>query len=238
MKISHPARGITLIESDYGVQIEWNNVHNVRVTVQARYLSRTSGLCGTFNRDRGDDFLTPNGTIAGNAVDFGNSWKTDLDCEDATFVDHPCKTNPDRNATARANCSALQNSPFDACASYINPDSEGYIGDCEYDVCACDDHPTVCVCQAIEAYVDDCSSRGVRINWLNNPRYRQCSEYDYIYINKNAFIPSPVASLLCKMTEKLAVQYFYLWYINNGQYACLIKAGLFTDPIGSLALFS
>ncbi|XP_028410753.1 uncharacterized protein LOC114533436 isoform X5 [Dendronephthya gigantea] len=175
VNISNPTRGITLIESDYGVEVMWNNVHNVRITVQARYLSRTSGLCGTFNRYRGDDFLTPNGTLANNAIDFGNSWKTNLDCEDAIFVDHPCKTNPDRNVTARANCSALRNAPFDACASYINPDSEGYIEDCEYDVCACDDHPTVCVCQAIEAYVGNCASRGVIINWLNHPRYRQCS---------------------------------------------------------------
>ncbi|XP_028416064.1 IgGFc-binding protein-like, partial [Dendronephthya gigantea] len=175
VKISQPRSGITLVESDYGVEVEWNNVHNVRVTVFGRYLNRTSGLCGTYNRYGGDDLLMSNGTIADNEVEFGNSWKTDPDCEDATFVDHPCTTNPDRNATARANCSALRDSPFDKCSSYINPDSEGYISDCEYDVCACDDHPTLCLCQAIEAYVDDCASYGVNITWLSYPQYQQCT---------------------------------------------------------------
>ncbi|XP_028410565.1 uncharacterized protein LOC114533262 [Dendronephthya gigantea] len=175
VKISQPRSGITLVESDYGVEVEWNNVHNVRVTVFGRYLNRTSGLCGTYNRYRGDDFLMSNGTTTDNEVEFGNSWKTDPSCEDATFVDHPCTTNPDRNATARANCSALRDSPFDKCSSYINPDAEGYISDCEYDVCACDDHPTVCLCQAIEAYVDDCASYGVNITWLSYPQYQQCT---------------------------------------------------------------
>ncbi|XP_028410567.1 kielin/chordin-like protein [Dendronephthya gigantea] len=55
VKISQPRSGITLVESDYGVEVEWNNVHNVRVTVFGRYLNRTSGLCGTYNRYRGDD---------------------------------------------------------------------------------------------------------------------------------------------------------------------------------------
>ena len=166
----------TLIESDYGVNVEWNNVHNVRVTVFGRYLNKMSGLCGTFNRNPGDDFLARNGTTVGNAVDFGNSWKTDPDCDDATDLPHPCEAIPEREATARVNCSALSTSPFSVCASKINPASEGYIEDCSYDVCACKNDPTVCLCQAIEAYVSDCAASGVGIDWLNYPRYQQCSK--------------------------------------------------------------
>ena len=172
--ITQPKNGVTLVESDYGVTVEWNNVHNVRVTVLGRYLNRTSGLCGTFNRNSGDDFFARNGTTLDNPIDFGNSWKTDPDCEDATDVEHPCDTYPERNATAVANCSALLTSPFDNCVGKIDPESEGYIEDCEYDVCGCDDDPTVCLCQAIEAYVSDCASEGVGIDWLNDTRYQQC----------------------------------------------------------------
>ena len=174
MNISMPKPGVSLVESVYGVTVEWNNVHNVRVSVLGRHLNRTSGLCGTFNRNSGDDFLAQNGTTLDNAVDFGNSWKTDPSCEDATDVEHPCVKYPSRNASAVANCSALLTSPFSSCSSKIDPEMEGYIEDCEYDVCACDDDPTVCLCQAIEAYVSDCAYKDVAINWLMDPRYRQC----------------------------------------------------------------
>ena len=184
--ITEPSNRVTLIESDYGVEVEWNNVRNVRVTVLGRYLNRTSGLCGTFNGNPGDDFLARNGTTVDNAVTFGNSWKTEPDCDDATDVEHPCVTHSDRNATAIANCSALLFSPFDSCTSQINARSEGYITDCEYDVCACGDDPIVCLCQAIEAYVSDCNSTGVDIGWLSDPRYQQCGKYDHIVTSTSA----------------------------------------------------
>lgn len=155
-------------------------MYNVRVTVFGRYFNQTCGLCGTFNRNRYDDFLARDGTTAFNAVDFGNSWKTDPACEDAVGVEHPCVTYPERNASAVHNCSALRTSPFEKCRSKISPDAQGYIEDCEYDVCGCVDDFTVCYCQAITAYVSDCSAAGVTIDWLSDPRFRQCGTSSYI----------------------------------------------------------
>ena len=168
------------MESD-GIRVEWNNVHNVRVTVFGRYLNRTCGLCGTFNRNPNDDFTVQDGGTAVNAIDFGNSWKYgNSTCEDAVDITNPCEGNVARNATATSNCSALLSSPFDSCAAEVHPVSEGYIADCEYDVCACGDDSTVCLCQAIEAYVTDCASKDVHIDWLRDPRYRQCSKCYFI----------------------------------------------------------
>ena len=161
---------ITWVQGD-GIKVEWNNVHNVRVTVFGRYLNRTCGLCGTFNRNPNDDFLAQNGATLDNAVDFGNSWKTDPDCENATDLVHPCITYPDRNATAVANCSALRTSLFENCTG-ISP--ERYIDDCEYDICGCGGDHAVCFCQAVDAYVIDCAATGVTIDWLSDPRFQQC----------------------------------------------------------------
>ena len=165
-----------MVQSDYGVTVEWNNVRNVRVAVLGRHLNKTTGLCGTFNRNSNDDFLTENGTIINNAIEFGDSWKTDPNCENAPHDEHPCQVYSDRNATAVANCSALSSSLFDMCSSRINAVSKGYVEDCEYDVCACEDNPIVCLCQAIEAYVSDCNATGVNINWLSDARYQLCSK--------------------------------------------------------------
>ena len=175
MNVTAPSNGETLVESDYGVEIEWNNVHNVRVTCLGRHLNRTSGLCGIFNRNPDDDFTTPNGTTVDDVLDFGNSWKVDPGCENAPNVSHPCDANPGIDP---GNCSDLLGAPFKACASYVNATEEGYIEDCEYDVCACDEDPTVCLCQAIEAYVADCASEGVNITWKNDPRYQRCGKDD------------------------------------------------------------
>ena len=174
VNITEPSRGVTLVESDYGVNVQWNNVRNVRVTVLGRHLNKTSGLCGKFNRYAGDDFMMRGGRTADNAVDFGNSWKTDSLCDNATDVIHPCLTYPERNSTATDNCSALMYSPFNACR--IDVISEGYIRDCEYDVCACHDDSAVCLCQAIEAYVSACNATGVNIDWLSDRRYQDCGE--------------------------------------------------------------
>ena len=177
MRVSNPSTRVTLVKSDYGVTVEWNNVHNVRVVLLGRYLNKTSGLCGTFNQNPHDDFLTANGTVVNNAAEFGDSWKTDPECEKAPDDEHPCEMYPERNTTAVANCSALSDYPFDMCSNKINAVLEGYVEDCEYDVCACNDDPIVCLCQAIEAYVYDCNATGVNIDWLSDPRYQQCSKY-------------------------------------------------------------
>ena len=176
VNISNSNTGATLVETDYGVTVEWNNVRNVRVTILGRYFNKTKGLCGTFNRNGNDDFLTENGTIISNAIEFGDSWKTDPNCENAPDDEHPCQVYSDKNASAMTDCSALSSSPFDMCSSKINAASEGYVEDCEYDVCACDDDRIVCLCQAIEAYVSDCNAAGVNIDWLSDPRYQDCGK--------------------------------------------------------------
>ena len=171
--------GVTRVEG-YGIRVEWNNVYNVKVTVYGRYLNKTCGLCGTFNRNAADDFLARNGTTLESAVDFGNSWKCDPSCENAVDIVHPCITYPERNASAVSNCSVLTTSLFENCTSEIYP--EGYINDCEYDVCGCGDYPIVCYCQAIESYVSDCSAIGVNIDWLSDPRFEQCGMSDILLI--------------------------------------------------------
>ena len=162
--------------SRYGVKVNWNNVYNVRITVLGRYLNRTSGLCGTYNGNRNDDFLTSFNTTETNVTTFGNSWKTDPSCENAIEVEHPCITNSDRAAIAKINCSALLRYPFWSCNETVNA-TEGFVQDCEYDMCACENNPTACLCESFQAYAAECTSRGVTINWKNESGFEQCSKF-------------------------------------------------------------
>ena len=170
--------GTTLITSNYGVKVTWNNVYNVRVTVLGRYLNKTSGLCGTFNHDKSDDFLTSYNTTETkqNVVKFGNSWKTDPSCENATEVENPCITNRDRKEIAKMNCSALLKYPFWVCNGTVNATEEGYVQDCEYDMCACVINPVACLCQSFDAYAAECKGAGSTINWRNLTEFQQCGK--------------------------------------------------------------
>lgn len=172
-----------MVTSNYGVTIQWNNVYNVRVTLGSHYMNRTIGLCGTYNENEDDDLRTSYGAIATSPVEFGNSWKIDPNCENATNVTNPCDISPERKLIAQANCSALHNAPFNVCASFINV--AGYIADCEYDMCSCERDPVVCYCQALAAYADDCAS-SIRILWKNMDEFAVCGKSQPHYLSSCA----------------------------------------------------
>ena len=46
------------------------------VRVSSNYANRVTGMCGNFNTDPSDDKVFPNGTLAQNDNDFGDSWKS------------------------------------------------------------------------------------------------------------------------------------------------------------------
>ena len=188
--ITKPSNSKTIVTSNYGVTVEWNNVYNVRVTVLGRYRNRTSGLCGTYNGIKNDDFLTSYNTTETkqNVVKFGNSWKTDPSCENATDVQDPCTTYPVRAEIAKMNCSALLKYPFSACSGTVNATEEGYVQDCEYDMCACVRNPTACLCESFESYATECKYNGVTINWRNMAQFAQCSKF-YFTFNIICFEP-------------------------------------------------
>jgi hypothetical protein len=165
----------TRVDTSFGVYISWNNVYNVEIDVLGRYLDSISGLCGTFNEDSSDDFLTSGNVTTSNVTEFGNSWKTDPTCGDAPTFENPCDTDPARAAIAKSNCSALHQAPFWICNGTVNATEENFIADCEYDMCACDSNPVACLCQIFEAYASACFAENVNIDWIGD--FPQCSEY-------------------------------------------------------------
>lgn len=59
-------------------------------------------MCGNFNGDRGDDFLSPAGLVESLVEDFGNAWKLHPDCPDLRKQHaDPCSRNPRQGERAR-----------------------------------------------------------------------------------------------------------------------------------------
>ncbi|NXG18814.1 VWF factor, partial [Grallaria varia] len=72
------------------------------------------GLCGNYNGNQGDDFLTPSGMVEPFLEDFGNSWKLNADCRDLLKQDSdPCNLNPRLAKYAEDSCSILLSPAFE-----------------------------------------------------------------------------------------------------------------------------
>ena len=125
-----------------GVTLRWDCRNSVTVTVPGRFKEGTCGLCGNNNGNPADDVINP--------------------------ADYPCVP-PPGNCIANADttsivgkCNSLKEAPFIACNDVVDP--TGFIEDCQYDACRCED-PMQCVCNSVAAYSQSCSRNAVVLDW-------------------------------------------------------------------------
>ncbi|XP_078685484.1 alpha-tectorin-like [Branchiostoma floridae x Branchiostoma belcheri] len=74
VRVRQVGRYVTM-EADFGLRVSFDGVHRVQVVLPSTYTGATCGICGNYNRDTADDYLTPDGILAGNVIDFGDSWR-------------------------------------------------------------------------------------------------------------------------------------------------------------------
>lgn len=83
-------------------------------------LGRTCGLCGNFNGDRNDDFMSPQMLPETLPNNFGDSWKIDSSCPDAVSPRNPCATNKHREPWAHKMCSVIRGDVFKPCHDVVS----------------------------------------------------------------------------------------------------------------------
>ena len=158
---------LTHLTLDNGLKVTWDGYLRLYVTLDSSYGGKTCGLCGNFNHDQRDDFLNRENIVDTNAISFGNSWKTDSVCEDASYKEkNPCEIYVQRASDASTKCGILRQEPFRQCHHSVDPE-DGYIKNCEADVCGCVD-ARACYCSAIADYAYQCARHGVVVEWRNN----------------------------------------------------------------------
>ena len=191
--VRHGGRKV-VVSTDIGLQIQYDGVYNVFITVNGRYAGKIQGLCGTFTENTTDDFTKPDNQVITNSEEFGNSWNVDKACPAIAPPPDPCKNVGAVAQLAKRNCSVLKQLPFSACNKRIKVDS-GFIQDCEYDVCACIKHPLTCLCEQYDAYVTTCSLAGVNIQWRQLEKFRKCRKCS-LFLNN------------CKKQQKVMIKKF------------------------------
>lgn len=163
------------IETDIGFTLQYDGVYNVFVTISARYKRRTAGLCGNYNGNIHDEFIDVNMKKINNILHFAESWKVDRSCPNSPQPGNPCLTATKVAQEAKKKCQLLKQQPFAKCHNSVYQDSD-FITNCEFDVCACNNYPSSCLCEEFAAYATSCSLVGVPINWKNLPQFAECSK--------------------------------------------------------------
>ncbi|XP_011835543.1 PREDICTED: IgGFc-binding protein-like [Mandrillus leucophaeus] len=159
-----------VIETDFGLRVAYDLVYYVRVTIPGNYYQLMCGLCGNYNGDPKDDFQKPNGSQAGNANDFGNSWEESVPgspclppptCPPGSEGCDTSKCPPEQEKKYQKEefCGLLSSptGPLASCHKLVDP--QGPLQDCVFDLCLGGGNLSI-LCSNIHAYVSACQAAG------------------------------------------------------------------------------
>uniref|UniRef100_A0A673GBP2 von Willebrand factor n=1 Tax=Sinocyclocheilus rhinocerous TaxID=307959 RepID=A0A673GBP2_9TELE len=172
---------LSSVRLHYGddLHLDWDGRGRVLLRLNPAYAGKTCGLCGNYNGNQGDDFLTVGGLVETRVEGFGNAWKMNADCDNVQLQpSDPCILNPKRVRFAEEACAVLLSVKFVPCHYVVNP--EPYVKNCRYDVCSCADGQ-VCLCDAVRSYAAACAAKGVLINWRGHGYCELTCPDDQVY---------------------------------------------------------
>ncbi|KAE8607116.1 hypothetical protein XENTR_v10011023 [Xenopus tropicalis] len=153
-----------VIEAANGLVLVWDKKTTIYIKLAPDFQGTTCGLCGNYDVNAENDFLTRSMSEVGDVNEFGNSWKLSPSCQDAMAVKEPCSTNPYRKAWSQKQCSIITGPTFSSCHALVNP--VNYYEACVNDACACDTGGDCeCTCTAVAAYAQACSEAGECVQW-------------------------------------------------------------------------
>uniref|UniRef100_A0A8C9SUE5 von Willebrand factor n=1 Tax=Scleropages formosus TaxID=113540 RepID=A0A8C9SUE5_SCLFO len=168
LRIQKTVMSSVRLSYDQDFQLDWDGRGKVLLKLGPTFIGKTCGLCGNYNGNQGDDFLTPAGLVETQATGFGNSWKMNGACDNVVKQDpDPCVLNPKRVRFAEESCSVLLSVQFEPCHLEVNPSP--FLRNCRYDVCSCADGQE-CLCSAVASYAAVCAGKGVLVNW-RSPKF-------------------------------------------------------------------
>uniref|UniRef100_A0AAV2KQQ7 VWFD domain-containing protein n=1 Tax=Knipowitschia caucasica TaxID=637954 RepID=A0AAV2KQQ7_KNICA len=159
----------TQLKTEIGLRILYDGQGGrIYLQIENYWRGLTLGLCGTFNGNLRDDFLSPSGMIEGTPQLHSNAWKVSSACVapvNIPIID-PCEMNQ-HNVYYANQCEVLVGTVFAACHGHISPSV--YQQQCRYQACRCGGS---CLCTILAHYAYLCSKHGADINF--RPHVSEC----------------------------------------------------------------
>lgn len=173
--IFQPSSYHIVVNTVFGLrlQVQLVPIMQLFVTLDQSAKGQVQGLCGNFNGQENDDFMTSGGLVEATGAGFANTWKAQSSCHDKLdWLDDPCSLNIESANYAEHWCSLLKRSetPFARC--HLTVDPTDYYKRCKYDTCNCQNNED-CMCAALSSYAHACAAKGVMLwGW----RERVCNK--------------------------------------------------------------
>ncbi|XP_029432079.1 IgGFc-binding protein-like [Rhinatrema bivittatum] len=182
-----------IVRTNFNLELSYDLVYFVLVTVPGNYKNQLGGLCGNYNGDKKDEFQLPDKTLAADATTFGSAWKVQIagvTCDHGCgAAGNACPVCEDKKKEVFQNdnyCGILKrsNGPFSACYATVSPDV--YYNNCIYDLCMGNGDNKI-LCHNIQSYVTACQAADITIQpWRSesfcplacpaNSQYKVCAD--------------------------------------------------------------
>lgn len=123
MRIRFASSTMLLVAFRDGLKLWWDGMTRVYIDAPPSYRGKTKGLCGTFDSNQQNDFLTPEGDIESSVGSFANKWRTKESCDyvnDDVNIPHPCQANMENKQRALQVCAKLKSKVFEECHWYVD----------------------------------------------------------------------------------------------------------------------
>ncbi|XP_053836671.1 mucin-6 [Vidua macroura] len=150
------------------VTVQTSPVFQAYVKVGSQFKGRTLGLCGNYNGDTTDDFMTSMDITEGTASLFVDSWRAG-NCHPALEREtDPCALSQLNKISAETHCSILtkKGTVFEKCHAVVNPIP--FYKRCVYQACNYEETFPY-ICSALGSYARACSSMGLILeNWRSS----------------------------------------------------------------------
>ncbi|XP_037310078.2 IgGFc-binding protein [Pungitius pungitius] len=156
-----------IIQTDIGVEVTFDWVTLVMVSLSSSYFGNVAGLCGNYNGKKKDELTTASGLPAVNLTQWAGSWSIE---DHDPFCYHYCEdkcpqcSEEDRiRYSGPKYCGILsdKNGPFSGCHGSV-PIAE-IVSDCLYDVCISGGQREV-LCEALSSYLAKCQEAGASVS--------------------------------------------------------------------------
>ncbi|XP_067906151.1 otogelin-like protein [Heterodontus francisci] len=151
------------VKTTFGLSMQFDKEGGrLYLRVESSWRGSTVGLCGTYNGNLRDDFLSPVGMIEGTPQLHANAWKISSACVTLLSIPlvDPCDTNQQNALYSSTMCDILNQELFAPCHSFVNPSP--YYQQCRYDACKCG---SLCMCTALAHYAYLCARYKIHINF-------------------------------------------------------------------------
>ncbi|XP_055082658.1 alpha-tectorin [Periophthalmus magnuspinnatus] len=174
------SEGFIVIDTPQDIQVRYNRFNTLSITMGQRLYNKVCGLCGNFNGDPSDDYITSRGKPATSALELAQSWKTNgmqNSCDEMQYVAlaQSCENTAVLDLQSEGACQKLTalKGFFQPCHGLLDP--RPFYQSCYLD--GCYNHRKAQVCGSLAAYAEACRALGtLSTRWITQ---ENCSEWIY-----------------------------------------------------------